>query len=183
MSTVAVHPITAEEFWCLPDHGKRRVLVQGEVIETMPPGGRHGVIASEVTTCLRNWAKSGAGGCVGVESGFILQRNPDTVRGPDVFYVRAARIPVSGIPEGYWELAPDVAIEVVSPHESADEVREKIRDYLAAGTQLVWVLYARTQEVLVHTPDGLARTYTRDDVLEAFDLLPGFRCAVAEFFA
>lgn len=183
MSTVATHVVTAEELWQMPDNGKQRVLIEGEVIETMPPGGRHGVIASEVTSCLRNWAKSGPGGRAGVESGFILRRNPDTVRSPDVFYVRPERIPASGIPEAFWELAPDVAIEVVSPHDSADEVRAKVHDYLAAGTALVWVIYPRTQEVLVHTPDGRAQTYTRADVLEAFAVLPGFRCPVADLFA
>jgi Uma2 family endonuclease len=112
-----------------------------------------------------------------------LHRDPDTVRGPDVFYVRAERIPATGIPEAYWVLAPDVAVEIVSPNDSADEIREKVRDYLTAGTRLVWVIYPRTQEVIVHTPDGLARTYSRNDVLGEFDVLPGFTCAVVELFA
>lgn len=182
MGTVATRPMTAEEFWRLPGDGKWRVLVRGEVVETMPPGARHGVVALRLGTRLHTWTASGPAGCVGVESGFLLHRDPDTVRGPDVFYVRAERIPASGIPEAYWHLAPDVAVEIVSPNESADEVREKVRDYLAAGTCLVWVMYPRTQEVIVHTPDGLARTYSRGDVLGEFDILPGFACAVAELF-
>lgn len=182
MGTVAVRPMTVEEFWRLPGDGKWRVLVRGEVVETMPPGGRHGVIASEVSTRLLTWTESGPGGCVGIASGFVLHRDPDTVRGPDIFYVRAERIPASGIPEAFWELAPDVAVEIVSPHDSADEVREKVREYLTAGTRLVWVIYPRTQEVIVHTPDGLARTYSRNDVLGEFDILPGFVCTVAELF-
>jgi Uma2 family endonuclease len=132
---------------------------------------------------LQTWTASGPGGCVGIESGFVLHREPDTVRGPDVFYVRAERIPASGIPEAFWELAPDMAVEIVSPSDSAAEIRDKVRDYLTAGTRLVWVMYPRTQEVIVHTPDGLARTYSRDDVLGEFDILPGFTCAVAELCA
>lgn len=116
-------------------------------------------------------------------SGYILRRNPDTVRGPDVFFVRAARIPEAGVPEAFWEIPPDLAVEVVSPGESAEEVREKVRDYLAAGTPLVWIVYPRTREVIVHTPDGTAHTYGSTDTLEQFDTLPGFTCTVAELFA
>lgn len=183
MSAVVPRTLTAEEFWRLPETKMPRALVCGEVIETMPPGGRHGVIALKLSARLLDWAERGAHGCIGVESGFILRRNPDTVRGPDISYVHAERIPDTGVPEAFWELAPDLAVEIVSPSESADEVREKVRDYLAAGTALVWVVYPRTQEVMVYTPDGYARVYSQDDTLEAADLLPGFTCAVAELFA
>jgi Uma2 family endonuclease len=121
-------------------------------------------------------------GCVGVESGFILGRNPDTVRSPDVFYVRAERIPTTGIPEGFWEVPPDLAVEVVSPSESAADVRDKVRDYLSAGTQLVWIIYPRSREVMVHTPDGLAKTYSEGDELAGFEVLPNFTCVVASLF-
>jgi Uma2 family endonuclease len=183
MSAGVQQLLTATDYWQLPDNGTQRALVRGEVVETMPPGGRHGVIAAMLATLLRLWARSGPRGVVGVESGFILGHNPDTVRGPDVFYVRPARIPAGGIPEAFWEIAPDLAVEVVSPTETAEEIREKVRDYLAAGTPLVWVIYPRTQEVIVHTSDGLARTLGVDDTLSAPDALPGFSCVVAELFA
>ena len=183
MSDVAQQLLTATDYWHLPDSGMQRALVRGEVVESMRPGGRQGVIATILSTLLRLWARSGPRGVVGVESGFVLGRNPDTVRGPDVFYIRAARIPPGGIPEAFWEIAPDLAVEVVSPTETAEEVREKVRDYLGAGTPLVWVLYPRTQEVVAHTPDGLARTLAAGDTLSAPDVLPGFSCTVAELFA
>ena len=183
MSVGAQQLLTATDYWHLPDNGMQRALVRGEVVEAMPPGGRHGVIAAILSTLLHLWARSGPRGVVGVESGFVLGRNPDTVRGPDVFYVRPARIPAGGIPEAFWEIAPDLAVEVVSPTETAEEIREKIRDYLQAGTPLVWVIYPRTQEVVVHTPDGLARTLSIGDTLGAPDVLPGFNCTVAELFA
>ena len=182
MSAVAQQLLTAIDFWQLPDQGRQRALVRGEVIERMPPGGRHGVIAAIVCGFLRLWARSGPRGAVGVESGFVLGRNPDTVRAPDVFYVRPDRIPPGGIPEAFWELAPDLAVEIVSPSETAEEVREKVRDYLAAGTPLVWVVYPRAQEVVAHSPDGLARTYGIRDTLSASEVLPGFSCPVAELF-
>jgi Uma2 family endonuclease len=183
MSAVTPQLMTAADLWQLPPSEHRRELVQGEVVETMPPGGQHGAIAVALAMLLRLWVRSVQGGYVGVEAGYILARSPDTVRGPDVSYVRAERIPSSGIPEGFWELAPDLAVEVVSPSETADEVREKVRDFLGAGTPLVWTIHPRTREVIVHTPDGLARTYAESDVLTFPDVLPGFSCAVAELFA
>jgi Uma2 family endonuclease len=182
MSSVAQRLLTVEEFWRLPENGTRRELVRGEVVETMPPGGVHGAIAAALVSVLRAWAGA-LGGYVGVEAGFVLARNPDTVRGADVSYVRADRIPPDGVPEAFWPMAPDLAVEIVSPSETADEVRAKVRDYLAAGTPLVWTIYPRTREVVVHTADGLARAYSDSDVIEHPDVLPGFTCPVAELFA
>jgi Uma2 family endonuclease len=175
--------MTAVEFWRLPETGKHSELVRGEVIESMPPGGQHGAIAGIVYMLLRLWASQGAGGYVAVEAGYILARNPDTVRGPDVSYVRPERIPATGIPEAFWEIAPDLAVEVVSLHQTADEMREKVRDYLTAGTSLVLTIYPRTREVIAHTPDGLARTFGPEAMLAFLELLPGFSCTVAELFA
>jgi Uma2 family endonuclease len=183
MSSVTHRLLSAQEFWRLPRAGSHRQLVRGEVIETMPPGGQHGAIAVILVTLLRLWAQRSAGGYVGVEAGYVLGRDPDTVRGPDVSYVRANRIPPSGVPEGFWTLAPDLAVEIVSPSETADEVREKVRDFLSAGTPLVWTIYPRTGEVVAHTADGVARTYSGEDVLEYHDVLPGFSCKAAELFA
>ena len=179
MSTVFTRPITAQEFWRSPDTGTRRELIRGEVHETMPPGGQQGAIAVILATLLRNWIRHRPGGYVGVETGYILARQPDTVRGPDVSYIRPERISHTGVPEGFWEIAPDLAVEVVSPNETAHEVR----DFLAAGTPLVWTIYPRTQEVIVHTPDGLAHTYGPEATLAFPEVLPGFTCHVAELFA
>lgn len=182
MATVAQHLLTAHDYGLLPEHGMQRAFVRGAVYETMPPGGRHGLIAALLSMVLRLWAKQGAHGCVGVESGFVLAHSPDTVRGPDVFFIRADRMPPTGVPEGFWLIHPDLAVEVVSPSETAEDVREQVRDYLRAGTPLVWVISPRTQEVVAHTPDGFARTYSRDDLLEAPTILPGFTCPVHALF-
>lgn len=166
MSAVAQTLLTAHDFWQMAPAGTNRELVRGEVVETMPPGGRHGAIAVALAILLRSWAQR-MGGYVGVEADYVLGRSPDTVRGPDVSYVRADRIPTSGVPEGFWVLAPDLAVEIVSPSETADEVRAKVRDFLDAGTPLVWTIYPRSSEVVMHTPDGVARTYRGEDVLAA----------------
>jgi Uma2 family endonuclease len=174
--------MTATEFARLADDGKRRELLAGEVIETMPPGGIHGIIAARLVRWLLEWIDAGAGGAAGVESGFLLARDPDTVRAPDVAYVSAARIPAGGIPETFWNLAPDLAVEIVSPSETAEDVRDKVRDYLHAGTQVVWVIYPRSREMLAYRPDGSARTFGPDDTLEDPVLLPGFQCPLAALF-
>jgi Uma2 family endonuclease len=175
--------LTAEEFWALPEGEGKRELVRGEVVEWMPVGGIHGEVVSELLSRLRNWAKAGKHGYVATEVGYVVRHNPDGVRAADVSFVRQARIPETGTPEGFWHLEPDLAVEVVSPTESAQEVLDKVSDYLTAGTPLVWVVYPRSQHVVVHTPDGLARTLHAGDVLEDLEVMPGFSLAVNELFA
>lgn len=176
----ATKRLTAQEFWLLPETEGKRELVGGEV-KTEMPGGLHGDIALGIGTQLRQWAKAGNHGYTGVEAGYLLAQNPDFVRLPDVSFVSANRIPETGIPEAFWTIAPDLAIEVVSPSEKADDIQEKVFDYLLAGTVMVWVVYPRTQQVVVHTPDGIARTLKGQDRLE-FEVLPGFTCTVHELF-
>jgi len=176
MTTTAL--LTAAEFALLPED-RRRELVAGEVVEYMPPGGKHGAIAARLAARLILWAGSEQSGYVGVESGFTLAEDPDTVRSPDVAYVSPEHIPSDGIPEGFWRQAPDLAVEVISPSETAEEIRAKIRDYLAAGTTSVWVVYPRTREIVVHTADGFAQTFGLGMQLTS-PLLPGFALLVDE---
>ena len=183
MSSVAHRLMTAEEYLESPLNTERSELVRGEVVESMPPGAEHGEIVIALGTLLRLLSKAGPGGYVGTEAGFILSQQPDIVRGPDLSYVRASRIPTGGRPKAFWTISPDLAVEIVSPSETIGTVREKVRDFLTAGTPLVWTVYPDTREVVAHTPDGLARTYTEDDILEHPDVLPGFSCKVAELFA
>jgi Uma2 family endonuclease len=181
MSTVT-QLMTAEEFAALPG-SRHQELVRGEVVDLMPPGGLHGQIAITVGMLLRIWARQGPGGVVGAESGFTVEQQPDTVRSPDVYYVRPERVPEHGAPEGFWSSAPDLAVEIVSPGDTADEVRGKVSEYLAAGTAEVWVIYPRRRELVAHTPDGLARTYGPEATLVSAELLPGFSLLVQDLFA
>lgn len=182
MSATATALLTAEDFWLLPDHGGQRSLVRGEVVEAMPTGVEHAFVASAFVEYLRRWARETNNGKVGQEAGFILARDPDVVRAPDAFFIRKDRLPSGRFPRAFWDQAPDLAVEVVSPSETAEDVREKVRDSLAAGTPLVLVAYARTREVIAHTPDGLARTYREGDTLTNPDILPGFACQVSALF-
>jgi Uma2 family endonuclease len=174
--------MTAEEYWLSPYNEDGTELVRGEVVQTMRPGGLHGVIALAAGALLRAWAQQTKAGHVGVEAGFILARAPDTVRGPDVAFVRRDRIPAGGVPEGFWPFAPDLAVEIVSPGDTTNEIRAKVDDYLAAGTPLIWVVYPRAQEVVVHRVGRLPQTLGAGDELSFPELLPGFSCPVAALF-
>lgn len=182
MSTVATKLMTAEEFWVSPENGKHCELVAGAVVERRPAGGIHAAVACRVIEQLGAWARAGDRGEVGPESGFILARDPDVVLAPDVFFISKSRIPQAGIPEAFWPLAPDLAVEVISPSETAVEINEKAMEYLNAGTALVWLIYPISREVVVQTPDGHSRRFRENDVLQDENVLPGFRCAVAELF-
>ena len=96
--------------------------------------------------------------------------------------MRKSRIPIEGVPDTFWELAPDLAVEIVSPTETAVEIRERVRDFLSAGTACVWVVYPKTQEVIEFTPDGISRTFAREMKMTNPEILPGFEMEVAELF-
>jgi Uma2 family endonuclease len=115
MSTIATKLMTAEEFWVSPENGKRRELVAGEVVETIPAGGIHAAVTRRLIEQLGPWARSGDRGKVGPEAGFILARDPDVVRAPDVFFVSKSRFPPTGIPEAFWPIAPYLAVKSFPP--------------------------------------------------------------------
>jgi Uma2 family endonuclease len=174
--------LTAEDFALLPGGTRHRALVRDRVIEEPLLSGRGGTVAAQIAIRLDRWAEALAAGVVGLRAGFMLARDPDTVRGPHIFFVRTGRLPPGELPATFADFAPDVAVEVISPSETANEIREKVQDYLAAGTALVVVIYPKTRELIAHTPDGLARTFRNDEVFTSPDVLPGFSCRVSELF-
>ncbi len=176
--------LTAEEFFWLYSHKEGDYeLVRGEVIEMAPPGGIHGSTASNIVYFLQAYNRQHQIGRVVVETGFCLQCRPDTVRGPDVAFVRQERVPPEGMPRAYFQGPPDLAVEVVSPSDTAAELETKVYEYLNSGAQRVWVFYPDTRRVAVHRPDGTARWYTEEATLEDPELLPGFSLAIREVFA
>lgn len=182
MSAVAQNLITAEEFLLLPETDMHLELVRGQEVELPFLSARAGVVVAEIAARLKQWEDRKAQGCVGLRAGCILRRNPDTMRAPKVWFICADHVPPTGVPDTFWHIAPDLAVEVVSPSESAADVQEKVHDYLSAGTRLMWVVYPRSQQVVAHTADGMARTLSGDDVLVSDDVLLGFRCTVTQIF-
>ena len=177
--------VTVEELWALPEKpGVRYELVAGELVEAPAAGVLNGLIAALVYELLRAFVRERDLGLVFTDGvGYILDRDPDLLRIPDVSCVSWARVPEEGVPEGFWPGTPDLAVEVVSPHDRADDVHDKVREYLESGTRLVWVLWPKRRSVTAHTPDGVTRKFNPDDELLGGDVLPGFRVRVAELFA
>ena len=175
--------MTADDLFQLPDDGYKYELVEGELIRMPPTGAEHGQIATNVASLLRNHVKQYNLGVVcAADTGFWLKRNPDLVRAPDASFVAKERIPSEGIPRSYWPFAPDLAVEVISPNDRFDDVLEKVAEYFAAGTRLIWVVHPKTQTVLVYRSLHHVRSLGSDDELSGKDVIPGFICHVTELF-
>ena len=183
MATTTTTPITAEDLWRMPGNGRLLELVRGELREMAPAGFDHGAIAATIGSLLFAHVKAhNLGVVVGAETGFVLARNPDVVRGADAAFVAAARIPAGGRPTKYWEGGPDLAVEVLSPSDTVEQVEEKVDDYLAARTPLVWVINPRRRTVTLYEPGRKPVILGEADMLDGGDVVPGFSCLVARIF-
>jgi Uma2 family endonuclease len=177
--------MTADEFLLFPEEkGMRQELIKGEV-RTMPlPGGRHGKVAMEIGRLLSNHVKPlGLGDTYAAETGFLIERNPDTVRGADAAFVRRERLGLITNPDKHVPFAPDLAVEVISPGDTPSEVAEKTTAWLAAGALMVWNVHAKTRAVSVSRPRVEPVVLGEDHVLDGGDVVPGFRCRVGDLFA
>jgi Uma2 family endonuclease len=175
-------PVTADELFAMPEDGWRYELRCGELIRMVPPGYQHGHFNSRLHLSLGAYVLAHELGDVVTEVGFRLTRDPDTVRAPDIAFVRADRLPAGELPVAYWAGAPDLAVEMISPSEAAEHVREKIEEYLCAGARLVWIIYPRLRSVEVWRADGSWTKVDRDGVLSGEDVVPGFTMPVAQIF-
>ncbi len=176
--------LTADEFFRLYSHRDGDYeLVKGEVVKMAPPGGVHGGTAVNIAIALGTFVRQHDLGRVVVESGFRLESQPDTVRGPDEGFITNQRLPSDGLPRAVFIGAPDLAGEVVSPSDTASEMEQKVQDYLRNGASRVWVVYPDTRTVGVYRPDGTARLYSGDSVIEDEELLPGFALPLSEIFS
>ena len=165
-----------------PD-GLKTELVRGELRVSPPPGGPHGFAATKLVVLLWEHVAPRRLGRVSADGiGYELLRLPRTVRVPDASFVRADRLPADGVGPGLLRLAPDLAIEVLSPGETASELDEKIDDYLTAGTQLVWVVDPVRRTVRIVSKGANEPLLHEGDTLTGGQVLPGFACAVSEIF-
>jgi Uma2 family endonuclease len=171
--------LTLEQFEQLPDDGMRHELDEGELVSMPPTAIIHGKIQSRTATVLTNFVDRRSLGIVVTESGFQLSY--ETVRAPDVSFIPAHRITEANL-DGRFEGAPDIAVEIISPSESASDIAHKVEQYLHAGAE-VWVVYPRSRTVHVFEPSKSARVLEAADLLESPTLLPGFSVRVSELFA
>ncbi len=180
MSTVQ-EITTAEQLLETPGLG-RCELVAGELIMMSPSGYEHGVVAGRIHGFLFSFVRKKRLGMVtAAETGFQIGHNPDTVRTPDVGFIRADRVP-SARTRGFFPGPPDLAVEVVSPTDRGGEVLAKVRNWLAAGCQVVWVADPNLQTMTVYRGSHEPAIVNNTDELTDDAILPGFRLAVAEVF-
>jgi len=175
--------LTADDLLRMPNDGQRRELIQGE-LQTMPPAGfEHCNTGSRLLAHLLLYAEGKRlGKVVGADAGFVIAHNPDTVRAPDIGFVRQDRIPAGPLTPQYYRGAPDLAVEVVSPGDTVFEVDEKVQQWLDAGTALVWVVNPRRHTVTVYRPGATPTILTAADTLDGLDVVPGFTVRVGDIF-
>jgi Uma2 family endonuclease len=172
---------TAQQLFEAGDIG-RCELVRGELAMMTPMNPGHAGLANEIAFHLTAHVKrSGLGRIYVGDPGFVIARNPDTVRAPDVAFVRAERVREEP-DHGYYEGAPDLAVEVLSPTDRAGEVLAKVQDWLGAGCRLVWVVDPKRQTVACYCADGHVKMVRSEEQLSGGDVLPGFDLVVARLF-
>jgi Uma2 family endonuclease len=175
--------VTVEEFFALDLADGKAELVRGEVRMTPPPGGPHAVVQSNVVAALVLHVAHHRSGRVFTDgTAYELVSLPRTVRVPDASFVRSGRLPAGGVGPGVLRMAPDLAVEILSPDDTASEVEERLDDYAAGGTPVVWVIDPIRRTVMIVDADGPARWVHAGDVLEGGSVLPGFSCHVSALF-
>lgn len=147
-----------------------------------PAGSNHGFIASRIHVAIGHFvASKRLGEIASAETGFIIRRNPDTVRAPDVAFVVRERVTLS--PEqGYFPGAPDLAVEVLSPDDAASAVLDKVEDWIEAGTRSLWIVDPKRMTVSIHRPNAAVRVYREHQTIDDEPLLPGFSMNVTDVF-
>lgn len=175
--------MTAEELFHLPNDGMRHELVKG-VLTTMPPTGfEYGAVTGNLTGPIQVHVRQNNLGTVcGAETGFIVAKEPDTVRAPDVAFVSRERLEQIGTTRKFFPAAPDLAVEVLSPGDTVGEVDEKIEEWLNAGVRLVWIVNPKRRTITVYRSLTDIVLLTEQDELDGQEVVPGFRCKVAEVF-
>ena len=168
--------MTADELLHVRIPDKRVELVRGRLVVREPAGLRHGRVAMELARLLANYVDDrGMGRVYAAETGFTVARDPDTVRAPDVAFIRQDRLP-DPEPLGFPDLAPDLVVEVLSPGDRPGEILATVADWLSAGTRLVWVVDPLRRVARVYRQDGSETIVGAERALEGEEVLPGFAC-------
>ncbi|MGH9961379.1 MAG: Uma2 family endonuclease [Pyrinomonadaceae bacterium] len=175
--------MTAEDLLKLPRGMFRYELVEGELKQMSPTGHEHGRITIRLTVPLAQHIRANRLGEVyAAETGFKLTSNPDTVRAPDIAFIRQQRVDEVGATKGYWPGAPDLAVEVLSPDDRHTQMTMKVSEWFTAGAKQVWVVSPKVRTISVYRSITDITTLSEKDILDGADLLPGLRLAVAEVF-
>ncbi len=175
--------MTAAEFLAADLGEGRFELVRGEVIEVPPPRPDHGRVVSRAGFSLESYGRSTGHGYCLTESAVGTETGPDTVRGPDLSFYSHARWPEHRVGSGLPPVPPDLTVEVLSPSNRFTAILQKVGEYVEAEVLIVWVINPRRRYVAIYRLSDDEATYVRDgEYIESLPELPGFRCAVADFF-
>jgi Uma2 family endonuclease len=186
MATVASELMTAEQFYDFVHRPENRdrifELEDGEIVEMSRPGKKHGLVCGNVSRILGNYAVAKKRGYVCTnDTGIVVARDPDRVRGPDVMFFEDAKV-YEEVGEKFSETPPLLAVEVLSPNDKFGKVNRRIQDQLRFGARLVWLLDPESMTVTVYRPEKQHFVLDDAEELTGDEVLPEFRCRVAEFF-
>ena len=183
MATATTELLTAEDLLRLNSEGVKGELIRGVLCETVSVGMEHTFIAGNMMAPLHTHVRRSRLGRVGgTDGGVLIQRNPDTVREPDIFFVSAEKLPLDAKVQGYLEVVPELVVEIVSPSDRQEAVNDKTLMWLSLGVLMVVEVYPAERAVMVHRPSAPAVTLTGEEVLDGGDVLPGFRLPLREIF-
>ncbi len=174
--------MTFEEAARLDPDTRAGEIVDGVWVPVTHGTWRHGAIVVTIACLLKLYAREHSGWSVAADPGVKLGRNPDRLRAPDIGMVRKERVPTGKGVDGWLEGAPDVVVEVLGDSQTYSEMTKKALEYLAAGAKMVWLVDPDPRRVVLFTPPAQVRILGEDDTLDGADVLPGFRCKVAEMF-
>ena len=181
--------ISVEDYWEImqqPEYADRMVeLVEGELVDMPLPNPIHAAVLCTVSAAIFiHVQERKLGRVLGGDAPFVLERRPegkDTLRGIDIAFISMERL--SGrLPRKPLTVAPELAVEVISPSNKAEDIEKKIQQLLKAGTALIWIVYPDLQSVAVHTAYGSV-TLSEPDILTGGEILPDFAIPVREIFA
>ena len=183
MTTTKEKLLTADDLLELHSKGVRGELIRGVLCETTSVGVDHARTVVNLTILLGTFVKSSRlGSVMASDMGVWLERSPDTVREPDIAYISSEKMPLGVSVPGYAEVVPDIVVEIASPNDSLQSLKDKARMWMDFGVPLVWVGYPGSREVEVYTSGNSVITLTGSDVLDGGEVLPGFSCRVSEIF-
>ena len=181
--TTAKKLFTSEDLLAMPDDGKRYELIRGELIEMAPASHNSSRVGLRFGRRIANFVEEhDLGHDVGADAGINIERDPDTVRGPDYGFISYERAPQPPPLRGFANVIPDLVVEAVSPNDRQPEIDAKTQMWLGAGVRLVLVAYPETREIHAHHEDGSVVRYGVGDTLAGDPVLPGFTCPVDDIF-
>lgn len=175
-----VENMTADEFEMSP-FAETHELIRGELYPIMPAGTLHGIVTNRLSAYLTLYViENGLGEVTAAETGFKLKNN-STV-GADVAFIGKENLARFGVPDAFFPVAPDLAVEVTSPGNTSDEITTKVEDYLSSGSRLVWIVYPKRKVVVVYRANNMVSFLHETDELDGEDVIANFRLPLAKIF-